>query len=76
MDKLKRIIGLAPSEKSLEDFMERLQVERERVVAALSVPYIGKAHKPSATSIKKQARSKIEDALAQLGMTPEEFLKQ
>lgn len=75
MDKLIKIIGLAPSEKSQEEFMEDLNKERRRVVAALSVPYVSKTRKPSKASVKTKARNNLAEALAELGMTPEEFIK-
>jgi len=75
MHNLIKIIGLAPSERTLEDFMESLNAERQRVITTLSVPYIPKGKKPTKAAIRAQARNNIAAALAEMGMTVEEFLE-
>ena len=54
--------------------MRKLDGERRRLVAGLSTPYSRK--KPTKKAIKKEGQEKMARALASLGMSPEEFLKE
>lgn len=74
MDKLRRIIGPAPSEQTPEEFRERLRLERRRVAEALesyrtrAQPSRG-AKKPKVPKIPEA----IQRTLRELGVTLEEY---
>jgi len=60
MNRLPSVIGPAPSELSIEDFIVKLRAERQRVVQALHDFKIGYSKKPKT---KKKAKSKIDPEL-------------
>jgi len=74
MDRLPSVIGPAPSEVPLEDFVKRLRGERQRVVQALHDFQLGYKKKPKKR--KKAARKKIDPELEalmkELGMNYED----
>ena len=74
MDKLKRIIGPAPSEQTPEEFREKLRLERRRVAEALE-SYRTRAQPSRGTRKPKVPKipEAIQRTLKELGVTLEEY---
>ena len=73
MDKLTKIIGLAPSELSQEAFAQRLSKERERVVREIQL-YRSKRNAPrKKRGAPKKAARELGKLLAASGVTPEQL---
>lgn len=73
MDRLKQIIGPAPSELSGEELLQRVKKERLRVSAALEAYSYRPA--PKAAKAKKGKIGKsVQGLLLELGLSEEEFL--
>ncbi len=73
MERLKEIIGKAPSEMTKEELMERVRKERKRVSTALDAYSYSPPSKKKKTKKPKLAKS-TKEMLAELGLTEEEFL--
>lgn len=82
MERLKEIVGPAPSELTPEEFVKRLQVERARVRVAIQWFREGHSwkHQRRKTTAKKPTKKQTRTALSavcdELGMTPAEVLAQ
>jgi len=79
MENLIRTIGLAPSEMSEEELLEKIEVQRRRTVHGLLTWKEGKKkkaskRKPSAKSVEAKKIDEIKELLASMGTTVEEAL--
>lgn len=73
MERLKRLIGPAPSECSQEELLERVRAERRRVATALDA-YSYRPPSQRKPPKKPKVKKGIKEILAGLGLTEEEFL--
>lgn len=73
MDHLVKIIGLAPSELTLEDFKKKLVLERDRIRKGLE--YFRNVTLQKRGRAKAKPKTKLNALLAETGLTAKQMLK-